>query len=242
MEPDQYELMYRQEQEHWWYAGMRNISLGLLRAYYHGPQPAEILDAGCGSGAMMRALARYGRVTGVDIAAQALAFAQQRQLTHLIRASVSALPFPSARFHLVTSFDVLYHLRVEDDQHVLAELHRVLQPGGMLLLRVPAHDWIRGAHDLAVHTRHRYERSELRAKLRQAGFSIDRLTYVNSLLFPLAPAKRLLERGNGSAVPDLWFPPAPMNRALARLLALEGALVLQTDLPWGLSLMAVAHR
>ena len=123
---------------------------------------------------------------------------------------------------MVTSFDVLYHLNVDDDRAALDEIHRVLRPGGIALIRLPAFDWIRGAHDEVVHTRHRYTRDELSGKLEDAGFRLEHATYANFLLFPMAPAKRYLERRQGSReATDLWRPPGPINRLLADLLSLE---------------------
>jgi hypothetical protein len=130
----------------------------------------------------------------------------------------------------------------------LREIHRVLKPGGVFLLRVPAHDWLRGEHDRLVHTRHRYSRGEVQSKLSQAGFVVDRLTWANSLLFPPAVAKRLLERTNGSHAsagegePDLWQPPAPLNSLLQGIVGIEAlAIPRGLPLPFGLSVLAVAR-
>src|SRR6266536_3633419 len=184
MEREQYDLMFAQEERHWWYVGMRRISTALLERYpplveQSGGRPLDILDAGCGSGGMTRYLGRFGRVTGVDLAPEALTLAKQRDLAQLARASVSKLPFLDGSFDVVTSFDVLYHLNVDDDQASLAEIHRVLRPGGIALIRLPAFDWIRGAHDEVVHTRHRYTRDELIGKLEDAGFRLEHATYAN---------------------------------------------------------------
>jgi SAM-dependent methyltransferase len=248
MELDQYQLMYCQERAHWWYAGMRCISEKLLerfppRSSAGDAQQWEILDAGCGTGGMTKVLGSRGRVTGIDFSSEALRLAKLRRLPGLVRASVGELPFEAGRFDLVTCFDVLYHLNVDDDVAALSELRRVLRPGGVLHVRLPAYDWIRGAHDAAVHTRHRYSRRELREKLASAGFEVAHTSYANSLLFPLAPAKRLLERGNGvGRVADLWQPPRSLNRMLADLLAAEAPVITSVGLPWGLSIHAVAHR
>jgi SAM-dependent methyltransferase len=248
MEREQYELMFAQEERHWWYVGMRRISTALLERYPplvdgQDRRPLEILDAGCGSGGTTSYLSRFGRVTGVDLAPEALVLARKRCLDRLARSSVGALPFRDGSFDVVTSFDVLYHLNVDDDVAALSELRRVLRPGGVLHVRLPAYDWIRGAHDAAVHTRHRYSRRELREKLASAGFEVAHTSSANSLLFPLAPAKRLLERGNGvGRVADLWQPPRSLNRMLADLLAAEAPVITSVGLPWGLSIHAVAHR
>jgi SAM-dependent methyltransferase len=248
MEREQYDLMFAQEERHWWYVGMRRISAALLERYpplvaERSACPIEILDAGCGSGGMTRFLGRYGRVTGIDLAPEAMTLARRRCLSRLARASVDRLPFRTGSFDLVTSFDVLYHLNVDDDRHALAEIHRVLRPGGIALIRLPAFDWIRGAHDEVVHTRHRYTRDELSGKLEDVGFRLEHATYANFLLFPLAPIKRYLEHRQGShEATDLWRPPAPINRLLSDLLSLEAIPARGMGLPWGLSVFAVARR
>jgi SAM-dependent methyltransferase len=243
MERDQYDLMFRQEGRHWWYLGMRRISEALLERHLAAASgPLEVLDAGCGSGGTTAWLGRWGRVTGLDLSTDALGLARQRGLSRLVRGSIEALPFPDQSFDLLTSFDVLYHLRVGDDRRALAEFRRVLRPGGLALIRAAAHDWLRGAHDQAVHTRHRYHRAELIEKLRSAGLRVERVSYVNCLLFPLAPAKRLLERRDPAGCTDLWQPPGPLNALLGQLLGFEGRLLLRHRLPWGLSVVAVARK
>jgi hypothetical protein len=110
---------------------------------------------------------------------------------------------------------------------------------------VPAHDWLRGEHDRLVHTRHRYARGELVLKLQSAGFQIVQLSWANSVLFPPAVAKRLLERSNNHAAaaePDLWQPPGPLNTALESAVAVEAlAIPRRFPLPFGLSLLALAR-
>jgi SAM-dependent methyltransferase len=248
MELEQYDLMFAREERHWWYVGMRRIAAALLERYppltqRPAGQDLEILDAGCGAGGMTRFLERFGVVTGIDLAPRALELARKRCLTRLARSSVSAMPFRDGTFDLVTSFDVLYHLDVADDRIALADMHRVLRPGGIALIRLPAFDWIRGAHDEVVHTRHRYTRDELSGKLEDAGFRLEHATYANFLLFPLARAKRYFEHRKGSREStDLWSPPTPINRLLGHLLSLEALPARGTGLPWGLSVFAVGRR
>lgn len=233
--------MFRREEGHWWYRGQWAIASTLLEHHLPRRRPLDVLDAGCGTGGTTRLLARWGRVTGLDYTSLALDLAGRRGL-RLVQGSVASLPFADGSFDLVTSFDVLYHLGVRDDVRALREFHRVLRPGGILLVRVPALEWLRGAHDAAVHTRHRYTRGELAGKLRQAGFRVRAASYANALLLPLAAAKRFLEQGGASAGSDLWQPPGPINRLLAFLFGLEAPLVAGIGLPAGLSVLAVGER
>ena len=245
MDPEEYASIYRLEQTHWWYVGMRRIALTLLEAHLPGKHGLMVLDAGCGTGGMMLALERYGRVFGVDFSPLALRFCQQRGLDRAFQASVTALPFPSAAFDLVTSFDVLYHLGVSDDTEALREFSRVLRPGGLLLLRLPALEWLRSAHDHAVHTRHRYTAPEVKAKVAAAGFRVLRATYGNTLLFPIAAGARLAQRlmGRGQrAASDVQETAEMANRALSGVLALEARLLRRVDLPVGLSVICLAQK
>src|SRR5690349_21544801 len=139
-----YQLTYLSEERLWWYLGMNQLTDQLLDTYVPA-RHLEILDAGCGTGGMLKHLAARGRVTGFDISGVALEYCRGRQLPRLVQASTTQLPFRDESFDLVTSFDVLSTLPIELHASAYDEFSRVLRPGGRLLLRVGAYDWLRGA-------------------------------------------------------------------------------------------------
>ncbi len=248
MEPAEYALIAALEERHWWYTGMRASARALLQLAISstGPsaRPLDILDAGCGAGGGLRWLCAFGTVTGLDF--HPLAVQAARSVSpRVCRASVLVAPFPTASFDLATCFDVLYHRAVTDDLLALRELARVLRPGGWLLLRVPAHDRLRGAHDAQVHTRHRYARAELRAKLKQAGLIVERLSYAGAFLLPIALLRRGLQRqtaATAQARSDVSLPSPLLNTALGAVLSLESVWLRRWDVPFGLSLVALARK
>lgn len=242
MDKEQYDIMFRLEDHHWWYLGMREITSTLLSRNLNGTRSPRILDAGCGTGGMVQYLGKFGRVYGVDVAAEAMDGCRQRGLRTVSRGSIEAIPFADASFDVVVSFDVLYHQSVIDDVRALAEFNRVLKPGGLLLIRVPAYDWLRGVHDAAVHTRHRYSRTEMRAKLAATGFRPRKLSYVNSLLFPVAATVRLTEGTHKPLKSDLEMPSPATNWLLHSILRAEAALLRYFSFRWGLSVAAVAEK
>ncbi|WP_298818763.1 class I SAM-dependent methyltransferase [Chloroflexus sp.] len=233
------------ELRHWWYGGMRAINTALLNRAFGNRRDLRILDAGCGTGGDALCLRRYGDVVGLDLATEALCLARERIPGRLARGSVMQLPFADQSFDLVTSFDVLYHRAVIDEQQALAEVRRVLRANGRLLIRLPAYEWLRSRHDRQVHTRHRYTASELAQLLRKSGFTIEHLTYALTLLFPLSATLRLLERllpesSNSSA---MELPASPMNAALRLPMMLEAAVIARGGrLPFGLSVIALARK
>jgi SAM-dependent methyltransferase len=241
MDVEQYRVMFEVEQAHWWYRGMRRNARAILARYLAPGRTYDILDAGCGTGGTTEDLASFGKVTGVDVSEEALAFASSRGLRRLVRASVQALPFPDQSFDAATSFDVIYHRAVGDVGSALRELHRVLRPSGIALVRAPAFDWLRGAHDVAVHTERRFTVGELRRAMAEAGFSIAYANYGNAILFPLAVAKRSLERVLPEAPGDLSVPPAPLNFLLEQALAVERPLTARMSIPAGLSAIVVGR-
>jgi SAM-dependent methyltransferase len=239
MEPGEYDTLARLEGEHWWYAGMRRIATDLVGALPL-PRHARILDAGCGTGGGLKWLASVGKPTGIDLHPRAVSYAA-RHSPRVAQASIQALPFADAAFDLVASFEVIYHLTVSDDVGALREMARVLRPGGWLLVRVPAYDWLRGAHDRQVHTRQRYSKLELRQKLAAAGLRIHKLTSVGALLLPAALLRRLVQRAD-RIHSDVTLPPPIVNRALTLALASERFWLRRFNFPAGLSLLAVAQK
>ena len=238
MHDSEYHNLAVTENTHWWHTGMAAIAADWLRRLPHEPD-GRILDVGCGTGGALRWLPEFGRVCGLDrhLLAGQLAGRQ------FLRADAGALPFRDKSFAILTAFDVVYHRDIADDQAVLQEFARVLQPGGWLLLRLPAYNWLRGAHDDVVHTRHRYTRWEMRRKLVTAGFEPTRVTYANTLL--LAPAilwrcfQRCIDWRTASDVRQL---PAWVNLGLRALLHLERVWLRLFNLPAGLSVLTLARK
>jgi SAM-dependent methyltransferase len=241
---EEYQRMYEAEERQWWYAGMRALSLALLAeplAELARRRPVLILDAGCGTGNNLRHLARHGRALGVDLSLEAVAFCRSRGVA-AARAELSALPFPDGRFDCVTSLDVIYHRWVKDDAAAVVEMARVLRPGGLLLLRVPALRILWGAHDEAVHSRHRYHRGEVRRLLEGAGLQVVRATYANTVLLPLVAARRGLDRLTGRHGSDVGFLPRPLEWAFRSILEAEARVVKRLSLPLGTSVFALARK
>jgi SAM-dependent methyltransferase len=240
---EEYARMYEAEETQWWYAGMRAISLSILGTEWRGggADTRRILDAGCGTGNNLAHLRRFGRTVGVDLSADALRLCRSRGVA-AARGNLLALPFADASFDAVTSFDVLYHRWVADDRVAVREIVRVLRPGGLFLVRVPALKMLWGAHDEAVLSRHRYTRSEVRRLLEGEGLEIARLTYANSLLFPVIAVRRTLDRLTGRHGSDVGFLPPPLEWTFRNLLAVEARLVRRLSLPIGASVFALARK
>ena len=183
-------------------------------------------------------------MTGFDISSEALKFSKTRKITPLVQASALGIPFRADRFDLVTSFDVLYERQVTSDLDALAEFSRVLRPGGLLLLRLPACDWLRGQHDLTIHTARRYSAPQVIQLLRKSGFQILHTTYANTFLFPLAVGKRLSERfwspAPGSS--DLSVEVGLFNGILRWVLSCEAPFAARKSMPFGLSVIALGKK
>lgn len=237
-------MMFRAEDHHWWYSGMRRITMAVLDRFVGRGRDAAVLDAGCGTGSCMQYLAAYGRVSGIDLAPEAVQFCRQRGLERLGQASIVELPFADASFDLVTSFDVMSACEHDLAETALGEFARVLRPGGHLFLRLPAYQWLYGKHDELVHTRHRFTRGEVARRLRAHGFRIELTSYANCLLFPLAAVKRLKDRllPPRQACSDVSVTGGWMNPLFGLLLRAEAPLVSRLRLPFGLTVVALAQK
>lgn len=240
MNSEEYDRMYRLEDAYWWFVGRRRLAIGLLRKFLRPTHPV-ILDLGCGTGVIATELTEWSEPVGLDFSDKALAYCQSRGLKELIQARGEALPLRDQTVDGVLALDIFEH--IEDDQSAFAEAFRVLRPGGVLVLSVPAFRTLWGPHDVALMHFRRYRRAEVAERLAKVGFRIERASYSVFFLFPIVVLIRVLEKmKRGEAKASLPNTPGWLNRSLISLQNLEAGLIGRMALPWGSSVVAVARR
>lgn len=231
--------MHAMEGHYWWFVARRQLAFDLLESAM--PKGGRILDVGCGTGAVMVELQKLGPCYGIDFSVHALEFSAKRSSEGLALANAEEIPFASESFDAVVSLDTIEH--VKNDSAAIREIARVLKPGGVFIMNVPAFKWLWGPHDVALMHQRRYTARQVSNLLRSQGFHLTKLSYSVFLLFPVVVLMRMFERRKRGpaevrlpAVSDLW------NDRLIRLMETEGKLLKSSSLPWGSSVVAVARK
>ncbi len=238
-----YPIMFRIEESHWWYTGRRKILSSFVEDICRRvtDRRPRILDVGCGTGANLLMLSKYGDAEGVDVSEDALAFCRERGLDNVKLGAAEELPYDDGTFDLVTALDVVEHL--DDDLAGLREMRRVLRPGGRVLLFVPTFMFLWGLQDDVSNHRRRYRMPELRRVLEQAGFEIERTTYANITFFmPILAMRKLMRLTGIKAASENNINVSALNGVLARMLGAESWLLKYANIPFGVSGLCVARK
>lgn len=240
MQTAEYATMFRVEETHWWYGALHRLIFQALEAELPDWREKQILDAGCGTGAILERLGNSEKNVGIDLAPEAVEFCRQRGLTNVRQGDINALPFEDASFDAIISSSVIYHDWVPEVARAVGEMRRVLRPDGVVIVNVPAFRFLHSAHDDAVMTARRFRKPEIRELLLEQGFEIRRLTYWTTFLFPLAIVARTLggsKMGRDFESTDSWS-----QRLLAPIMNVERGLLRHMSLPFGVALLAVARK
>jgi SAM-dependent methyltransferase len=238
-----YPILYEVEESHWWYIGRRRIIASFVEKICreikdHRP---HILDVGCGTGANLMMLSKFGDAEGVDISEDALSFCRERGLQNVRLGAAEKLPYEDGTFDLVTALDVVEHL--DDDVAGLSEMRRVLRPDGHLLLFVPTFMFLWGLQDEVSNHRRRYRLPELRRAVSKAGFRVERTTYANITFFmPVLLVRKFMRLTGLRTATENSINISAMNGLFGRIFGAESRLLRHTNLPFGVSGLCIARR
>ena len=213
MNPAEFANIAKSEEAFWWYRGMRRIMFRMLDPIAPSLRVGRALEAGCGTGHFAQALEqRYGwPMYPCDLGWEGVSLGRRLGVERLAQADIAALPFAAATFDVVVSMDVIVHFPLGEEGRPVAGFARVVKPGGLLVLRASALDMLRSRHSMFAMERQRFTKSRLSRLVEDHGFRVRRITYVNSLLMPVALAKfRIWEpltvRGNfGRPFRSRWY-------------------------------------
>lgn len=239
MRPEIFLEMEAVQQRHWWYAARREILFALIKKMKLPHAPA-ILEIGCGTGANLQILSQHGALSAMEYDETAKRIANELGICRVLAGCLpNSVPYEDASFDLICLLDVLEH--IEDDQAALARVLRLLKPGGLLLVTVPAYQWLWSEHDVAHGHYRRYTTRDLRQKAIDASFNVEYATYFNTLLFPIVVSVRMIGKlfhrreMTGTALPGRWI-----NWILKKTFSSERFFIASYGrFPFGISVMAL---
>lgn len=243
MHESEYQKMYQFEAGHWWFAGRRKMLKHLLQRFLPD-RDARVLDVGCGTGHHLLFLRRLGyqHVTGQDLSDVAIAFCRQLGLTDIVQSDAAHMPFSDGQFDALLVADVLEHL--PDDAAALREFWRVLKPGGVVLLTVPAFSFLWSHHDEVLHHYRRYRSRDFVRLAAARRFTLVDWSYFFCFIFPAVVGYRLLAKVfRFDRTSDLEATSEPFNTLLKLVSSLETRLFKYVHrLPFGTSLAVVLRK
>jgi SAM-dependent methyltransferase len=238
-----YAIFFAAEESHWWYVGRRHIIRSFVNEICDQTTNGypRILDVGCGTGANLLMLSKFGETEGVDVSPDAITFCQARGLVNVRIGAAESLPYEDNQFDLVTALDVLEH--VDDDIGALREMRRVIRPGGRLLLFVPTFMFLWGLQDEVSNHRRRYRLPDLRRAVTAAGFEIERTTYANITFFvPTLIVRKVMRLTGLSTDSEVRINIRALNQIFTWIFRSEVPLLRILNLPFGVSGICVARR
>jgi SAM-dependent methyltransferase len=246
--PAEFAHIFATEESFWWFRGMDRMLWQFLDPHLSAFAGVPACEVGCGTGWVSQQLRqRYPAcpVTSLDLEQEGLSYASRRGLTELVVGDIRMLPLANEAYRLLLALDVIAHLVPGEEQYAADEFARVLQPGGILVLRASAFDWLRSRHSAFVHERQRVTKARLRPVLDRAGFQILRATYANTLLLPVSLLKFRIWEPLVKAKPKSGLQPIhpALNCALECVLRMETAWLRSgRNLPVGQSLWVIARK
>ncbi len=242
MNIDLYRIFFENQKKHWWFVTRKKIVLDIINRYLTDKGHIKVLDIGCGSGLMLNALQSVGQTYGMDMSDDAIKFSKEIFSGKVEKGFLpDQIPYQESFFNLIIALDVIEH--VEGDIDSLKAMRSLLVPGGKAVITVPAYMFLWTKFDELNQHKRRYTYTELNTKLERAGFSVEKISYYNTLLFPVVFAVRMLNnvlKRDGAS--DVDIPSRPVNFILEKIFGFEKYLLRFVNMPFGVSILAVVRK
>lgn len=244
MEKNEYNKMYRYENDHWWYKGLHELVEYYVKKESYNKN-LKIFDAGCGTGKMLSILKKYGDVKGIDYSKDAIDFCRERKLDNVEIEDLNTWSSYGELYDIIVCLDVLYHSGIKDDLHILKKFHESLNINGLLILNLPAFNCLKRKHSILVGGKRRYRKSLLIPIQENIGLNPILSTYRLAFLFPIILIKKLIEFifFSSRMESDLKEIHTSLNRFLLYINRIENFFILKgVTIPFGSSLFVIAKK
>jgi SAM-dependent methyltransferase len=244
MDKSEYLRMYHLESTFWWYKVLHELVDFNIKKNKK-EEAISILDAGCGTGRMMEICQKYGTVSGIDFSTYAVCLAKKRGLSNIEIGDLNDYEFENKTYDTVVCLDVLYHSAIQNDLAVIEKFYHSLKTNGILIINLPAFDYLKRSHDIVVHTKKRYRKKAFENDLKEIGLTILKSGYRMPHLYFIILVSKLFRKKSRSneSESDLKELPAWLNTMLLFFGRLENWFFNHgMSLPIGSSLFIVAKK
>jgi predicted TPR repeat methyltransferase len=242
MYKSEYDNMYTNEMKHWWYVTLHNLILKIIKQHFGSNKQISILDAGCGTGGFLAKLKGYSIIEGFDFSENAIQYCHQRGLEQCYIQDLNSWQ-TTKKYDVIVSSDVLYHKNIIDDQLILNRFYDALNPGGILILNLPAFELLKRKHDIVVETKKRYTKRSVTNLFLHSKFQEINITYRLPFFFFVVLFQKFFEKIRSTETSDIGSVPSWMNHLLIAILHLENKLLLlNLKAPFGTSVLCVLKK
>lgn len=222
------------EDVHWWYRCLHRRTLNTLQRCFSDTSKINVLDAGCGTGGLIRYLKSHGVASafGIDVSQAAVNICTRDGL-NVIQMDIEDIDGSKyiEQYDAIVCHDMLYFIDAPSWAEVTENLGIMLKPGGIMLLNLPHGAAFSGIHDQAVGIPRRFEYRDIKDIFPKRMFSMENVTFWPIILSPIIFTVRLGQRIKRRYMPDnqpasdIDLPNRFLNTLMRRLACFDSAVL-----------------
>jgi len=243
VEKNEYDIMFNNESHHWWYVGLHELVEYFVKN--NNNKNLSIFDAGCGTGRMLSILKKYGDVKGIDYSAEAIYFCNKRGINNIKIQDLNTWDSDGELYDIIICLDVLYHSDIKNDFNMLKIFYKSLSINGLLILNLPAFNFLKRKHDLLVGGKRRYRKKYIINKIQSIGFKSILQTYRLPFLVPVILIKKFIQFifRSSKMESDLKDINPILNKILIQFIRFENRIISKgINIPFGSSLFMISKK